>query len=115
MPLGYLPAELVVQVAESEEDQPVALPACTNRSWVVPADRPLLVFVRPVCSTHSENRKPVRYFVAPDTAGHDHVIESASAVHETSGAAGLGSVVVQDSESVPDQPAAFPADTSSVS
>ncbi|WP_419930403.1 hypothetical protein [Candidatus Poriferisocius sp.] len=41
-----------------------------------------------------------------------NVIESASAVHDTDGAAGI---VVQAAESVPDQPAALPACTCRVS
>ncbi|MDE0614646.1 MAG: hypothetical protein OXI32_09560 [bacterium] len=54
----------------------------------------------------------MRYFVAPVGAFHVQVIESASAVHVTDGAAGI---VVHVAESVLDQPPALPACTSSFS
>ena len=106
--------DVVVQVCESVPDQPAVLPACTSSFSDVPADRLSLVLDRPVCSDHcpTPNWPPrsnlVRYFVAPDTAGHVQVIESASAVHDTSGGDGI---VVQVAESEPDQPAVLPACT----
>ncbi|MDE0614645.1 MAG: hypothetical protein OXI32_09555 [bacterium] len=105
--------EIVVHVAEPEPDQPEAFPACTYSVNDVPADKLLLAFDRPDCSDHVESSELVWYFVAPDTAGQLQVIEPASAVHETSGAGGMGRVVVQVSESVLDQPPALPACTSS--
>ncbi|WP_419930406.1 hypothetical protein [Candidatus Poriferisocius sp.] len=106
---------IVVQVAESESDQPAAFPACTYSVREVPADRSSLIFDRPVGSDHVELSELVWYFVAPVTAGQVQVIESSSAVHDTSGTGGTDRVVVQDSESVPDQPESLPACTSSVS
>ena len=108
-------AGIVVHVAESELDQPEAFPACAYSVALTPADKLVVDFDRPVCSDHVESSELVRYFVAPVTAGHVKVTESASAVHETDGAGGMGVVVVQVCESVLDQPAVLPACTSSFS
>ena len=107
-------AGILVQVAESEPDQPAVLPACTYSVALAPADNPVVDFDRPDCPVHAELSELVRYFVAPDTAGHDHMIESASAVHDTTGAGGICRVVVQVAESVVDHPAVLPACTYNV-
>ncbi|MDE0614644.1 MAG: hypothetical protein OXI32_09550 [bacterium] len=102
----------VVHVAESDDDQPAAFPACTSSVNEVPADKLLLAFDRPVCSDHVELSELVRYLVAPVTAGHDQVIEVDVDVHVTDGTAGI---VVHVPESVLDQPESLPACTSSFS
>lgn len=60
MVIGYLPVELVVQAAESDEDQPLVLPAWTYRVCVVSESRSLLVLDRLVCSDQVESSKLVR-------------------------------------------------------
>ncbi|WP_419930405.1 hypothetical protein [Candidatus Poriferisocius sp.] len=45
-------AGIVVQAAESDDDQPAALPACTSSVSEMPADRSSLIFDRPVGSDH---------------------------------------------------------------
>ena len=50
----HLPVELVVQVAEPDEDQPLELPAWTYRVTVVPDERPLRTLDRLVCSVQVE-------------------------------------------------------------
>ena len=107
----------VVQVAESAPDQPDALPACTSKVSCEPPESPELVFDVPICCDHcpAPSWPPrsylTRYFVAPDTADHDQVIELEPAVHDTVGPAGI---VVQVAESEPDHPAELPAWTNNV-
>ena len=48
---------IVVQAAESEADQPEALPACTYNVELKPVDKPVRALDVPVCSTHGD-RKP---------------------------------------------------------
>ena len=50
---------IVVQAAESDADQPEALPTCTYNVEVKPADKPVRDFDRPVCSTHAESSPSV--------------------------------------------------------
>ena len=108
-------AGTVVHAAESEADQPEALPACTYSVAVAPAEKPLEDFDRPVCSVHVELSGLVWYLVARTGAFQVQVIDDTPAAHDTDGAGGADREVVQVAELVPDQPSELPACTSRVS
>lgn len=76
----YLPVELlVVQVAESDVDQPLVLSACTYNVELAPADKPLRDLDIVVRSTHGDKSpESVRYFFAPGTGPQVHMIDDQS-------------------------------------
>ena len=76
------------QTAESGDDQPESLPACTNTLNRAPAGRSEETTDVVVRSSHIRPPKPTRYFSAPDTAGQDQVIALPTARHNTDGAEG---------------------------